>query len=98
MILSPQEKTELFESVVDDVILYSSKVDDLDHVLKSSTREIVRALLEGKETVTINLRNFASLELLQRDLKEFFQECAGTFFEEKISEVIDEMYPNKELF
>ena len=48
MYLLPQEKRELFESTVDEVILFSYKVDDLDHVLNSSIREVVRAILEGQ--------------------------------------------------
>lgn len=98
MFLTSQEKKELFDSVVNEVILFSYKVDDLDLVLNGAAREVIRALLEGKETATINLKDFVRVELLQRDVKDFFQECAGTFFQEKISEVLEDMYPTKNLF
>ena len=95
MYLLPQEKRELFESSVDEVILFSYKVDDLDHVLNSSIREVVRAILEGKESVNINLKDFVSVDVLQRDVKDFFRECADSFFQEKISDVLEDMYPSK---
>ncbi len=95
MILSVNEKNQLFTNVIDDILTERGSAICLTDALDYAERVVVSALLNGKKEITLDLGHVVQTAEAQREAKALFKEYALNFISDLAIEAIDkDIYPD----
>lgn len=95
MILSVNEKNQLFTNVIDDILKERGSAIYLTDALAYAERAVVSALLNGKKEITLDLGHVVQTAEAQREVKALFKEYAADFICGLGMEAIDkDIYPD----
>lgn len=95
MILSVNEKNQLFTNVIDDILKERGSAIYLTDALAYAERAVVSALLSGKSEITLDLGHVVQTAEAQRETKALFKEYAADFICDLAIEAIDkDIYPD----
>ena len=95
MILSVNEKNQLFTNVIDDILKARGSAIYLTDALAYAERAVVSALLSGKSEITLDLGHVVQTAEAQRETKALFKEYAADFICGLGMEAIDkDIYPD----
>lgn len=95
MILSVNEKNQLFTNVIDDILKERGSAIYLTDALAYAERAVVSALLNGKSEITLDLGHVVQTAEAQREAKALFKEYAADFISGLGIEAIDkDIYPD----
>ena len=95
MILSVNEKNQLFTNVIDDILKERGSAIYLTDALAYAERAVVSALLNGKKEITLDLGHVVQTAEAQREVKALFKEYAADFISDLGIEAIDkDIYPD----
>lgn len=95
MILSVNEKNQLFTNVIDDILTERGSAICLTDALDYAERVVVSALLNGKKEITLDLGHVVQTAEAQREAKALFKEYAADFISGLGMEAIDkDIYPD----
>lgn len=95
MILSVNEKNQLFTNVIDDILKERGSAICLTDALTYAERAVVSALLAGKKEITLDLGHVVQTAEAQRETKALFKEYAADFICGLGMEAIDkDIYPD----
>ena len=99
MILSVNEKNQLFTNVIDDILKERGSAIYLTDALAYAERAVVSALLSGKSEITLDLGHVVQTAEAQRETKALFKEYAADFICGLGMEAIDkDIYPDVKSF
>ena len=95
MILSVNEKNQLFTNVIDDILKERGSAICLTDALDYADKAVVAAMLTGKSNVTLDLSCVVQTAEAQKEVKALFKEFSQDFITELGLKAIDEqMYPD----
>ena len=95
MILSVNEKNQLFTNVIDDILTERGSAICLTDALDYADKAVVAAMLTGKSNVTLDLSCVVQTAEAQREVKALFKEYAADFISDLGMEAIDkDIYPD----
>lgn len=95
MILLPDEKKQLFNFVIDDLLKERGSALYLTDALAYAERAVVSALLSGRSKVTLDLGHVVQTAEAQKETKALFKEYALNFISDLAIEAIDkDIYPD----
>lgn len=95
MILSVNEKNQLFTNVIDDILKERGSAIYLTDALAYAERAVVAAMLTGKSEITLDLGHVVQTAEAQRETKALFKEYAADFICGLGMEAIDkDIYPD----
>ena len=95
MILSVNEKNQLFTNVIDDILMERGSAICLTDALDYADKAVVAAMLTGKSNVTLDLSCVVQTAEAQKEVKALFKEFSQDFITELGLKAIDEqMYPD----
>ena len=95
MILLPDEQKQIFDAVVDDILMERGSAICLTDALAYADRAIVSALLYGKKEVTLDLAHVVQTAEAQKEVKTLFKEYALNSIGDLAIETIDkDLYPD----
>ena len=95
MILSVNEKNQLFTNVIDDILKERGSAIFLTDALAYAEKAVVAAMLAGKSNVTLDLSCVVQTAEAQKEVKALFKEFSQDFITELGLKAIDEqMYPD----
>ncbi len=94
MILLPGEGAEIFNECVQDIVEDRGKTIDLNDALTYAERAVVKALLAGQKTVTLDLDRIVPMGRAQPEVKALFKEHSQNVFWDKCQDIIDDLFPD----
>ena len=94
MILLPGEGAQILNDCIQDIIDDRGSTIDLNDALRYAERAVVRSLLTGQKTLTLDLDRIVPMDRAQPEVKALFKEHSQNVFWDKCLDVIDDMFPD----
>lgn len=94
MILLPGEGAQILNDCIQNIIDDRGLTIDLNDALRYAERAVVRALLTGQKTLTLDLDRIVPMDRAQPEVKALFKEHSQNVFWDKCLDVIDDLFPD----
>lgn len=94
MILLPGEGAQILNDCIQNIIDDRGSTIDLNDALRYAERAVVRALLTGQKTVTLDLDRIVPMGRAQPEVKALFKEHSQNVFWDKCQDIIDDLFPD----